>query len=937
MTSTFVGRRNELAGLVSIVRHARLDGRPTAALVTAEPGMGKSSLLGVVLREVGPMRSIRVAGFEPMQSVPMAGVGDLLRQLVHTPGEGAILDRLVFGGQVTEIRDPLRIFEAAHRALAAQGPLLIAIDDLQWLDEQSLALIDYVLRAAASTRLPIAVIAASRPSPAAAAFRGSIESDLPADRRLVLELAPLPIDDGRQLARSIDEDLDETAAGVLWHRARGSPFWLEALARTRAGADPAKALDDRLRDLSRDAGGILAALAVGGRPFADEELVGLLEWDIERVRLALGELIARGLMVSAGGLARVAHDLIRDASMGALPTAARRRLHSRIAAWIEATVGDDLPGLREALNHRAAAGLPMIDLVMRLLSSPRRRLLGGDDLRLLASTSDALQQGTPDRVHLDRSLAELAAALGEQELAEERWTAVRNTTSDPQDRLRAEIEAARAAFRLGRPADAHRHLGRSRVIGSAPDWPTVELDALQAEVELWLDHETAAGSNTAARALRTAAALAAESGGIERLSASARRAYMAALVAAADAALQEDRADDVILLSGTILTVAAGLDEESHVAALIRTGFALRPLGRIAESERHYRTAWGISRSLVFPILTVEAGHGLARGLRDLGRLSEARDVASETARLEARIRNVPHRWGSATSIVHTIELSLGDPAAALRELRRDAATEPDPHYRLAIHETAAAWQARFGGRRWAVEVESELAAARADSAVARCPRCTAELAIVSAELLARIGRVEEARDALAAWDTGTTRLYLQRELWRTRARAAIASADGDAGLAVAILQSYAEDLARADLIDDLLWARIDLGRALIPIDHGRAVAAFTEAAELAEKIGAVSRARLATQALRSLGVRAWRRGRSSGGISLESLSRREREIATLLAAGDGNREIAEVLLISPKTVERHVTNILAKLGLRNRTEAASVIQSDVVRDLPDE
>ena len=944
MSVPFVGRTSELDSLAALVRRARLERAPIAALITGEPGSGKSSLLGELLGELGearghaaPAPSIRVAGFEPMQSVPLAAVGDLLRHLAKAPGEGAALDRLAFSTPDTQDRDPLRIFEAAHRAVVAAGPILIVIDDLQWVDERSLALLYYVLHAAVSTRQPVAMIAASRPSSAAAAFRASLATDLPADRRELLELGPLAIEDGRRLARSIDRDLDEAAAGDLWRRAAGSPFWVEALARSRASADPSSLINDRLRDLGPDAGALLAALAVGARPFADAETADLLDWEIDRVRQASSELVIRGLALAGGGTTGVAHDLIREAATKALPTAARRRLHANLGTWIETSAGDDLPMLREALHHRAAAGLPMIDLAMRLLAAPRRRLLSGDDLRLLASISGALDPGDPNRLPLDRRLAELAAVLGEQELAERRWSSVGDRTRDPLERQHAETEAARASFRLGRPIDAHAHIDRARQASLVEGHVTIQLDALQAEVELWLDHETSAGSETAARALAGARVLAANAGGIEHLVPEGRRAYLAALVVAGDAALQEDRADEVINLSGTILEVAEGLDDESHVAALVRTGFALRPLGRSEESVAQYRMAWDLSRQFILPLLTLEAGNGLARGLRDMGRLIEARDIATETGRLEARISNAPRRWGSAASMVHSIELSLGDPAAALRALRHDAETEPDPHYRLAIHETVAMWQARLGGPLVAAEVDGELASARAASALARCPRCAAELAIVSADALARIGQVHAARDALALWDDRGTHVYLQRKLWRMRATASIAIADGDVGLAVSILEPYAEDLERAHLIEDLLWARVDLGRVLARSDRARAVTAFTQAGELAEQIGATSQARLVAQALRRLGVRAWRRGRATAGEGLANLSHREREVAGLVADGASNREIAQTLLVSPKTVERHVTNVLAKLGLRNRTEVASLIRSSLVRDSPDE
>jgi len=269
--------------------------------------------------------------------------------------------------------------------------------------------------------------------------------------------------------------------------------------------------------------------------------------------------------------------------------------------------------------------------------------------------------------------------------------------------------------------------------------------------------------------------------------------------------------------------------------------------------------------------------------------------------------------------------------------MRGDAKTEPNPHYRLAIHQAIAAWQARFDGGRVAREVEAELDAARSAAALARCPRCAAELSVVSAELLARIGRVQGAKRELAAWQRRATADYPMRSVWRTRAQAAIAMAERKDHRAITLLTALAETLEQAGFIDDLLWARVDLGRALADRDRDRSVQAFTAAAELAERIGARSQGRLAAQALRRFGRRAWRRGRATGESGLASLSNREREVAHLVADGASNREVAETLLVSPKTVERHVTNILAKLGLRNRTELAALIGATPVGDSPDE
>lgn len=938
MSTLFVGRRHELGALVSLQQRGRQERSPAAALVSGEPGSGKTRLLAEAVKQATVDRVVRIVGFEPIQPIPLAAVGELLRQLARTPAHGAVLEGLVFGDRNQPARDPLRIFEAAYRAIAAFGPVLVVIDDLQWLDEQSVALVHYLLRAAEPSHDQLVVIAAARPSPAAAAFQSSAEADLPAERTLRIELGSLSLEDGVSLARAIDGGLDDASAADLWRRARGSPFWVEALAQGRGHDDPSRLIGERLRTLSSDAGEVLAALSVGARPLAVDDVRRLVGWEIDRVNYASRELITRGLALETAGSLRLAHDLIREAAVAALPRATRRRLHSLLADLIEAGSGDDLQMLGEALEHRAAAGLPTAALASRLLASPRRRLIGGDGLRLIASISDGLEPGTPEQLGLDSGIGELAAVLGDQELAIERWNRVSDRSGDPLARQRAGLEAARAAYRLARSADAHRHLDRARASATLTFEMAVELDALEAEIELWLDHETSHGSRTAERALATAREMAAAAGGVDGLPTAARRAYLAALEAATDGALQEDRGADVIRLSEATVLVAKELDEEAYVAALMRPGFALRPLGRIREAEARYRQAWDISRRRVMPTAMVEAGHGLARALRDLGRLGEAWQIAAETVQLEIRLGHPPGRWGNAPSVLHGIELSLGDSTAALRALRHDAEEERDPHYRLAVHQMIAAWQARSAGPRLAGQVEAELEAARAASALARCPRCSAELSVVSAELLARIGRPEEASHELAAWEQGqAVTTYLMRELWRARAKAAIAMAQGEQRQAASILEGLIEALQDGGLVEDLFWARMDLGRALAAVDRDGSVAAFTEAARLAETIGAQTQRRLATRALRQLGVRAWRRGRATTGDGLRGLSDREREVAGLVADGRSNREIAEALLVSPKTVERHLTNLLAKLGLRNRTEVASLVRSTPVRGSPDE
>jgi len=922
--------------LWSVVGHAQRDRAVGAALITGEPGSGKSRLLLEALQRTDSVPVVRAAGFEPMQSIALGAAAELLRQLATVPGHGAQIERLVFEPGDLPVGDPLRIFEATARALSAFGPLLLAIDDLQWFDDQSLGLIHYLLRASEQARQVLLVLAVARPSPAAAVLRASIDAAVPERRRAAIELGPLALPDGVALARALDSRLDDAGATALWRRAHGSPFWLESLVERGEPDTHANLVSGRLRALGVDAAELLAILAVGGRPFLVEDVARALGWDVERARYVSRELIARGLALEVAGSLKVGHDLIRESAVAALPGAVHRRLRGALSEVLETTAGDDARLLCEALEHRVAAQLPATALAMRLLASPRRRLLSAPNMRLLASVADLAESRTPEQTRLDAGVAALAAELGEHELALRHWARVSKVSSAPVEQQHASIAAARAAFVLTRADEAHAHLESARRVAPSTAAAAVRIDALDAEVQLWLDHETGGGARSAARAFSRAEKMATAAGGVEHLDLDSRLAFVAAGQAAIDAAMQESRHDDVVRLSETVMSAAQRLDEESQVVTATRVAFALGPSGRIREAEALYRRAWDLSRRLVLPSVTAEAGTELARALRNLGRLDEAKAIAVETVELQARIGSAPQRWGDAKSVLHTVELSIGDTGAALQALQRDADEEEDPHFRLGIHKALAVWQARFGGARLAGAVRAEIAAARRDAARARCPRCSAELALVSAELLARVGDIDDAERALATTEAGAAGGPL-RTIGQSWAESMIAAARGDVRSASERLAALAMQLDGLGYRDEEVWARLELGRVQAQTDRGRAVDAFTAAASLAEQMGARSQGRLATQALRKLGVRAWRRRGATSGVGLGSLSHREREVVHLAADGHSNAEIAQALVLSPRTVERHLTNVLAKLSLRNRTELAALVGSSLVRGSPDE
>jgi DNA-binding CsgD family transcriptional regulator len=239
------------------------------------------------------------------------------------------------------------------------------------------------------------------------------------------------------------------------------------------------------------------------------------------------------------------------------------------------------------------------------------------------------------------------------------------------------------------------------------------------------------------------------------------------------------------------------------------------------------------------------------------------------------------------------------------------------PHNAMIIDVIAAGYLARCTDGQGPDIVGLEVHALQLSEEVG-CPRCGEQVRLQLARIRASSGDLAGAHELLDGWSRRDAAPTVHQ--WFNWANALVLGLEGDTDRALAIIATLDDELAGGEAELDRLWLRLDRAAVLARTDKDAAIRALQDLASHGELLGATNVVAVAHRGMRALGARPWRRSRQS---KLE-LSERERAVADLLATGATNPEIAQVLFLSRKTVERHVSNVIAKLGVRNRAEVAA-------------
>jgi DNA-binding CsgD family transcriptional regulator len=360
---------------------------PAALAIQGEAGAGKSTLwrAGIEAAAAAGHRVLRSEPSAGEAGLSFVGLSDLLAEVLplavtHMPDpqrealEIALLLRPAGGKPPTAHAVGLGLL-AALRECLSQHPVLVAVDDVQWLDEASREALAFTLRRVSSG--PLSLLVAARAEAAADPLTAGTpppshdwhEMLAAVPTAEVIDLAPLDL---WQVHNLLSKTVTAARARLVARQSRGNPFWAMQISASLEDTDSqvpplARTLTDRLsRSLSADAAAALSMVAAAGRTGV-AEATAVLD-DLADPVAAIDAAVLAGVVVEAGHRLSPAHPLIGDAAVASLPPGRRARLYRRLAevssnperyahfAALAAGQGPDA-AVAEALDAAAGAAL----------------------------------------------------------------------------------------------------------------------------------------------------------------------------------------------------------------------------------------------------------------------------------------------------------------------------------------------------------------------------------------------------------------------------------------------------------------------------------------------------------------------------------------------------------------------------------------------------
>jgi DNA-binding CsgD family transcriptional regulator len=927
-------REGELSALDRALR-AAAGGRGGIVLVEAVTGLGKSRLLAeaAALAADRGARVLSASGRDLERDLPfgvalqlferpVSRFDDAERERYFSGSAGLAAPLVLEGTPVPEgLAASLHGLYWLSANLAEESPLVLGIDDVHWCDQSTLRFLVYL--AQRIRELPVAVVlavAAGHPPE-----RDPLLDELRAHpSTTVMGLEPLSEDAvARHLSESVLAEAEPLFAHACHEATGGNPLLLEELAVELAMRDvvPADANADlvrelapeslsaavlvRLRRLGQGAPELARAIAVLGDGAELRHAAPLADLPVERAIQLADALMGAGVLRREPGLSFV-HPVVRVAMDTDRPALERAEAHRRAAGMLM-----DEGASMERVVPRLLAGRPDNDprAVEVLLEAGTRALAGGAPDSAIRLLRRALAEPPPPERRADVlvALGRAEGAAGDP-TAIERLTGALELIGEPAGRAAAALDAGRLLLKHARWEDAARTLKRGIAeVDGTDDSLRASLEAAYVVAARAIPHDgepsqgavgdAALESTTSGRLILARAAAARALGGT-----SAAEVRQLATRALGGGALLRDETSDGIgfYLAVFALTVAEDLQTAELAAATA------------VDDARRRGSVLGFATSCHFRSLAV-----LRRG-----RIPDA--AADNVNALEARAYGWRHSLGAAVAVQAECLMERGELDEAARELQKlmneKGSPGEDPrnfrfvgvrgHVRLLQLSPAKALEdlleagrllGELGGTNPAVYPWRSLASAASlalgDRAEAR------RLAEEEVELAADFGApgaLGRALGALAATVDGAEAIELRQEVVR-------------------VLESSQAALDRAR-------ALVDLGATLRRAGRRReAREPLTLGLDLAGRCGARALAQRAREELVAVGARP-RRDAATG---REALTVRESQVAGLAAQGMSNREIAEALFVTVKTVEWHLKHAYRKLGVGSRRELGAALLSD--------